>query len=272
MVELGDTEFREMYHYIRKRYGLNLERKKYLIESKLWIEIARSKSDSYAEYWKKLKNDDTGLMERRMMNLLTTNYSFFCREEEHFDFLCRTILPSFSAERKNTLKIWSAGCADGQECYTLAMKLLDCRKAGILRVPFEILGTDLSETAVAKAKKGLYGSAEYARLPQAWQMMYCENFQDGEFQVKDQLRSYITFQRQNLIGLPVMPPTYDVIFCRNVLIYFQDRERTMLIGRLTDALLEGGYLMIGHTESLLAIPNRLKYIQPAVYMKPEAKS
>jgi len=272
MIELSDTEFQEMYPYIRSRYGVNLERKKYLMESKLWIELARSKSDTYAEYWKKLKNDETGRMERRMMDLLTTNYTFFCREEQHFDYLAKTILPAVPPGRDKPFRIWSAGCATGQECYTLAMLLLDCTRSGALRIPFSILGTDLSETAIAGAQKALYQAADYARLPQSWQTLYCENYQDGLFRVKEQVRACVAFQRQNLIGLPVMTPTYDVIFCRNVLIYFQDQERAVLLKRLSEALVPGGYLMVGHTESLIGIPNRLKYIQPAVYRKPEARA
>ena len=272
MIELGDKEFGEMHRYIRSRYGLNLEKKKYLIESKLWIELAYSKSDSYAEYWKKVQNDLTGIMERRMMDLLTTNYTFFCREAQHFAFLRQRVISALPPDRTAPLHIWSAGCSTGQECYTLAMELSDCRSMGALHVPFSILGTDLSATAVSAAQKGLYGSADYARLPAAWQSRYCEDFQDGQFRVKESLRSCVSFQRQNLMDLPFIMPTYDFIFCRNVLIYFQDAERTVLVKKLTEALLPGGYLMIGHTESLLAIPNRLQYIQPAVYRKPEARA
>ncbi len=269
MIELSDTEFDEIYRYIRALYGINLERKKYLIESRLWIELARSKSDTYEEYWQKLQKDDTGAMERRMMNLLTTNYTFFCREQQHFDFMRWQVIPDLPAGRTNPLRIWSAGCATGQECYTLAMELTDCRTMGILRLPFFILGTDLSETAVAKAKRGTYGSADYARLPDAWQSLYCGNFQDGQFKVSESIRSCVHFQRHNLMSTPPIPANYDMIFCRNVLIYFRDRERAALIKRLVDALRPGGYLMVGHTESLLSIPSDLQYVQPAVYKKPE---
>ena len=272
MIELSDTEFQEVYQYIRGRYGLNLERKKYLLDSKLWIEVARCRCDTFAEYWRMLRSDDSGAMERRMMNLLTTNYTFFCRETHHFDFLRRQVIPVLPPGRTQPLRIWSAGCATGQECYTLAMELSDCRMSGALRIPYSILGTDLSETAVTAARKGIYGSADYARLPQAWQTRYCENFQDGQFFVKDSLRSGVNFQRQNLMDLPPLVPTYDLVFCRNVLIYFQDKERAALVQKLTEALQPGGYLMIGHTESLLAVPNRLQYVEPAIYRKPEANA
>jgi len=272
MIELGEREFEEMHRYIRARYGLNLEKKKYLIEGKLWLELAYSKSDTYAEYWQKLLSDQTGVMERRMMDQLTTNYTFFCREEQHFAFLRQHVIPALPPNRTAPLHIWSAGCSTGQECYTLAMELSDCRSAGALHVPFSIFGSDLSAAAVAAAQRGYYASADYARLPAAWQSRYCESFQDGQFRVKEVLQSCVSFQRQNLMDLPWMAPSYDLIFCRNVLIYFQDTERASLVKKLTEALLPGGYLMIGHTESLLAIPNRLQYIQPAVYRKPEAKT
>ncbi len=272
MIALSAAEFEKMYLYIRARYGLNLEKKKYLIESKLWIELARSRSDTYSEYWEKLRRDETGVMERRMMNLLTTNYTFFCREEQHFDFLRKVILPGIPAGRSQPFRIWSAGCASGQECYTLAMELSDCRMAGLLRVPCPILGTDLSETAIAAAEKGIYSGADYARLPVSWQSLYCEDFQDGQFRVKEILRSQIQFRRQNLMSLVRTVPTYDLIFCRNVLIYFRDEERKQLIEMLTGALMPGGYLMIGHTESHLSLSDRLSYIEPAVYRKPEAET
>ena len=208
-------------------------------------------------------------MEQRMMDLLTTNYTFFCREKPHLDFLSQNVLPELPADRTREFKVWSAGCSTGQECYTIAMVLFDCCNSGRLHVPFSILGTDLSETAIAAAGKGVYGSADYARLPQSWQTLYCEKFQNGQFRVKPILHEVTHFQRQNLMSLPYMIPTYDVIFCRNVLIYFQNSERTLLIKKMTDALVPGGYMMIGHTESLLSIPNKLEYIQPAVYRKPE---
>jgi len=268
MIELSEREFSEIHNYIRIHYGVDLGKKKYLIESKLWIELAYSKSDTYAEYWRKLKADKSGVMEQRMMDLLTTNYTFFCREEKHLEFICRDIIPKLPANRTAPLKIWSAGCSTGQECYTIAMTLLDCSSAGMLHIPFSITGTDLSATAVASAKKGIYGSADYARLPLSWQSLYCEQYHDGQFKVKQSLCDMMRFQRQNLMSLPHMAPTYDIIFCRNVLIYFQNKERALLIKKLTEALVPGGYLMIGHTESLLAIPNKLEYIQPAVYRKP----
>ena len=162
--------------------------------------------------------------------------------------------------------------ATGQECYTLAMELSDCQTTGTLQIPFSILGTDLSETAVSAAQRGVYGSADYARLPHSWQMRYCGDFQNGEFHVKESLREAVSFQRQNLMALPHQSSVYDLIFCRNVLIYFQDADRIKLIAKLTDALTPGGYLMIGHTETLLSISNSLQYIEPAIYRKPEASA
>jgi len=211
-------------------------------------------------------------MERRMMDQLTTNYTFFCREEQHFDFLRKRVIPALPPNRVRPFRIWSAGCATGQECYTLAMELSDCQTTGTLQIPFSILGTDLSETAVSAAQRGVYGSADYARLPHSWQMRYCGDFQNGEFHVKESLREAVSFQRQNLMALPHQSSVYDLIFCRNVLIYFQDADRIKLIAKLTDALTPGGYLMIGHTETLLSISNSLQYIEPAIYRKPEASA
>jgi chemotaxis protein methyltransferase CheR len=271
MVKLSNAEFQKMQQYIRTRYGLNLEKKKYLIESKLWVELCHYNSGSFTEYWDDLQKDSTGIMERRMMDLLTTSYTFFCRETQHFDFLRQSVVPAIPRNREKPLRLWSAGCATGQECYTLAMELSDCRAMGTLPVPFSILGTDLSAEAVEAAQAGVYGGSDFARLPHSWQTLYCEEWEDGQFRVKEPLRAVTSFQRQNLMDLPYMAPTYDLIFCRNVLIYFQEAERARLVKKMTDALLPGGYLMIGHTESLLSVPNQLQYIKPAVYRKPEER-
>ncbi|MDD3164327.1 MAG: protein-glutamate O-methyltransferase CheR [Oscillospiraceae bacterium] len=268
MIHLTDAEFQIIYPHIRERYGLNLEKKKYLIESKLWIELARYRVGSYTEYWQMLRADATGTMERRMLDLLTTHYTYFCRESQHFDFLKDRILPQLGRARTAPLHIWCAGCATGQECYTLAMLLLDCQTAGTLRVPFHIFGADLSDTAIAAARKGAYGSADYARLPRAWQCHYATPFQNGEFQVLPQIKALVTFRQQNLLDRPALPERFDVIFCRNVLIYFSEKERAQLLGRLTQVLRPGGYLLIGHTESLIGIQTALTYVQPAVYRKP----
>lgn len=268
MIELTDAEFHTIYEYVRRQYGLNLEKKKYLIESRLWIELAHCKVETYSEYWRMVRADASGVLERRMMDQLTTNYTFFCREEQHFAFLQDVVLPEHRAQAAGRpLSFWCAGCSTGQECYTLAMHLLDCRQRGLLNDPFSILGSDLSSQAVATARKGEYPSSEYARLSPEWQQSYCTPFSAGSFKVRPEVASYVSFEQCNLLEPRTQCQRFDVVLCRNVLIYFRDDARRRLIRCLEESVAPGGYLFVGHTESLMNCPTSLEYVQPAVYRK-----
>lgn len=269
MIKMTAQEFAVISNYIRIHYGLNLEKKQFLIESKLWIELARYKVDNYTDYWQLLIADSSGVMKQKMIDLLTTNYTYFCREEDHFKYIGDTIIPELEKRHIGVLNIWCAACATGQECYTLAMKLLDYQMMGILKVPFTILGTDISEQALTAARKGEYNSADYARLPKYWQSAYCEPYAQGCFKVKQNVRELVHFKNHNLLKTLGMMERFKVVFCRNVLIYFKERERNVLLDTVARSMEPGGYLLVGHTESLLGSTVPLDYIKPSVYRKPE---
>ena len=268
MIKLTDSEFEMIVIFVRMNYGLNLEKKRFLIESKLWIELARCKVDNYSDYWLLLLSDKSGIMKQRMIDLLTINYTYFCREEDHFKYLSTVVLDNLRNEDMEELTIWCAGCATGQECYTLAMQLFDCRNMGLLRVPFSIIGTDISETALHAAKKASYNVADYARLSRHWQMNYCEPLMDGQFKVKEKVKDTIQFRKHNLMKPLGTYEKFHIVFCRNVLIYFKEEERNKLIDSVMKSVVPGGYLFTGHTETLKGCSVPLKYIQPAIYRKP----
>lgn len=269
MVKLTGNEFMAIYTYIRKRYGINLENKQYLIESKLWQELDRCSASSYTEYWQLVRSDGTGVLEQRMVDLLTTNYTYFCREEEHFDFMTNRVVPEISRRGDAQLDVWCAACATGQECYTLAMYLLDCQAIGSLSTPFRIFGTDISEKALLTARKARYGSGDYSRLRPYWQRLYCSPIKDGEFEIQQRVRNHVTFQKHNLLEPLLTAVRFQAVFCRNVLIYFKENERNMLLETVNNVLYPGGYLFVSQTETLPGCKIPLDYIQPAVYMKPE---
>ncbi|MDD2959401.1 MAG: protein-glutamate O-methyltransferase CheR [Lachnospiraceae bacterium] len=268
MVKLTENEFQTISGYVRMHYGINLEKKQFLIESKLWIELARCKADNYTDYWQKVRMDHTGEMEQRMIDLLTTNYTYFCREEAHFSFLMNQILPKLDQNSGGMLNIWCAACATGQECYTLAMYLLDCQNMGKLTMPFRILGSDISEKALKAAEKGRYGSGDYARLLPHWKGNYCGAFAGGEFEIKQKVKDQIRFQKHNLLTPLPSGGMFQVIFCRNVLIYFREQERSQLVKLICQSLKPGGYLFTSFSETLQGCSNMpLEYIQPAVYRR-----
>ncbi|MDO4553839.1 MAG: protein-glutamate O-methyltransferase CheR [Lachnospiraceae bacterium] len=268
MIEMTEQEFQAISAFIRQHYGINLEKKKYLIESKLRIELARVRAQNYSEYWQKLIADTDGTMKQRMLDQLTTNYSYFLREKKHFDFIDGTVIPGLKQRAGFTLRILCAGCASGQEAYTLAMYLTDDKQMGRLKIPFEIIGVDISEKEVLKAQKAVYGSDDYARIPERWRENYCTPFKEGQFAIRDKIKENVHFYKKNL-----MEPMYNcreifqIVMCRNVLIYIQEPERSRIVKNIVDTLQPGGYLFVGHTEALMKDIEKLTYIQPAVYRK-----
>ncbi|NCB93534.1 MAG: protein-glutamate O-methyltransferase CheR [Clostridia bacterium] len=271
MIKLTQSEFMMIASYVRKKYGINLEKKQFLIESKLWIELARCKCDTYSEYWQMLQNDKTGTLEQRMVDRLTTNYTYFCREEAHFSYVTDQVIPKLQRSWTENINIWCGACATGQECYTLAMYLMDCQKNGTLTVPFHILGTDISADALKTAQKARYDSKDYARLLLSWRSQYCGPFENGTFEVKPLVKKNIDFQKHNLLNPMVMGEQFHIVFCRNVLIYFKEEERNQLLKNIYREMLPGGYLFISHTETLQGTQLPFEYIQPAVYRKPEGR-
>jgi chemotaxis protein methyltransferase CheR len=198
-----------------------------------------------------------------LIDLLTTNKTDFFREQAHFDFLLSTVVPAV-VSAGTPLRIWSAGCSSGEEPYTLSMVL---RESLPPRYDFRILATDISTRVVASAKKGVYSAQQLGDVSQARRARWFTPTPDGGAQVQAELRAPISFAHLNLMAKWPMSGPFDVIFCRNVMIYFDKPTVTKLVARFYDLLTPGGHLFIGHSESLTAIEHRYRYVQPAVYAK-----
>lgn len=207
-------------------------------------------------------------MAAEMVNCLTTNYTYFYREPDHFRLLQERILPKLMEHRQyGGLDIWSAGCSTGEECYTLAMVLEECRRPNKYMGNIRLLATDISGDALDKAQKGQYPAKELEKLPLEWQKKYCAQVDDRTFQVNEELRYRIRFEKRNLLEPRPSTERFDLILCRNVMIYFDRDARMRLVRMLEDALNPGGYLMIGHAELLTAGETVLESVYPAVYRK-----
>jgi chemotaxis protein methyltransferase CheR len=206
-----------------------------------------------------------------MVDLLTTNKTNFFREEAHFDFITERVFPKHRNERR-PVTIWSAGCSSGEEPYTLSMLL----REHIPEPTFgkcRILATDLSTIVLEKAKAGIYDELQVADVPPEIQSKSFLPAPPHEgvrrLEVKQEVRKIVTFGRLNLNApdpWPMRGP-FDLIFCRNVMIYFDDPTRERLVSRFAELLPVGGFLFIGHSESLSSIKTSLKYVRPAVYEK-----
>ena len=267
MIKLSSVEFELVAQMMYKQYGIDLRKKEYLVDSKLSVLCFLRHSPSFAEYWQ-LQNQigpDGTAMRLELIDALTTHYTYFYREESHFKSLSGLIADGALPVHKTQLSAWCAGCSSGQEAYTLAMALEEARCQGILCQLWHVDGSDISEKSLETARKGAYAMADYVRLPKTWQQLFCFMSPKG-FEVKRTLRDNVTFRQENLLAPAAMLAQYDLIFCRNVLIYFDKESTQKLLDRLSASLVPGGYLFLGHTEIFDHLPG-FDYVMPAVYQK-----
>lgn len=269
MIRLTDQEFEEITEYVKKRFGIDLEKKRILIECRLAGELERHHLSNFHSYFNFVRQDLLGKHEDEMMNRLTTNYTFFLREFSHFEYLQNIVIPQLQLKKFiGPFKIWSAGCSTGQECYTLCMVLEDLKRKGYWVPEYKIYATDLSQEALAKAVRGRYLLKELEKIPLDWQEKYCSiSKQEGYFDIKTWIREKVMFRKSNLLEQKELFEKYDLIICRNVMIYFDDRARDILLKNFYYSLKKGGYLFIGHTELIQGRQNMFEYICPAVYRK-----
>lgn len=268
MIRLREKEFTDIVKYMREEYGINLEKKRVLIECRMTRVLERYGLDSFSGYLDMLHKDRSGEMAGEMVNRLTTNYTYFYREPDHFERLQDAILPELLEHiPSGVLDIWCAGCSTGEECYTLGMALQEYRRSRNDACRARILATDISGEALEKAKKGVYPVKELEGLPPEWRRRYCGKTDGRTFGVEEDLKACVRFQRRNLMDPVRTSEKFHIILCRNVMIYFDKSSRERLITTLENALDKGGYLLIGHAELLTAKETRLEPVYPAVYRK-----
>ena len=268
MIRLKDKEFSDIVQYMRDEYGINLEKKKVLIECRMSKILERYGLDSFAGYLEMVHQDRSGEMAGEMVNHLTTNYTYFYREADHFERLQDAILPELLGHSvSGTLDIWCAGCSTGEECYTLGMTLEEYKRIRNVTLRARILATDISGKVLDKARDGEYPVKELEGLPPEWRRKYCGDTSGRTFRVDEELKSCVRFRRRNLMEPMPASERFDIILCRNVMIYFDRTSRNRLIKNLEDALKKGGYLLIGHAELLTIKETNLEPVYPAVYRK-----
>jgi chemotaxis protein methyltransferase CheR len=214
-------------------------------------------------------NDKSGEALTLLVNKLTTNYTYFLRENEHFNYFKTTVLPHIIAtENSKDMRIWSAGCSSGEEPYTIAMYIDDYFKNVKQGWDTKILATDISERVLGLASEGVYLTESLDPLPLAWRNNYFVKKDHENSQVIDRLRREIIYRKFNLMDryLP-FKKKFHIIWCRNVMIYFEAEVKKELVERFYDATETGGFLFIGHSESILRGETRYRYIKPAIYRK-----
>lgn len=269
MIRLTDAEFACIVDYMREKFGINLDKKRVLIECRLSKEAEKFGADTFGKYLRLMQKDSTGKMADGMVDRLTTNYTYFMREPVHFELLKEKILPRVQENNRTGLcNIWCAGCSTGQESYTLAMLLLDYKERQTeFFQSFRILGTDISDEVLERAKKGAYPISEMDGIPPEWRRKYCHILDKKNFVMDNSIKSHVRFQKQNLMDDGQETEKYDIIFCRNVMIYFNKSSKTKLLKRLENSLKPGGYLFVGLAELLYREETKLKPVYPAIYNK-----
>jgi len=265
MASITQNEFKLFQKFIYDHAGIDLAPAKHvMVSSRLTKRLNYHQLDNFSQYFE-LAMSPNGAQEFQMMvDILTTNETYFFREPKHFDFLQDQILKPW---RGDHFRLWSAASSSGEEAYSIAMLLADNLGAK----KWSILGTDLSTKVLEKARRGIYMMDRIELLDRNLMEKHClkgVRSQDGTFRVADKLRQNIRFKQLNLMNkLPPKMEVFDVIFLRNVLIYFDNETKKHVVERLISALKPGGHLFISHSETLSRITYKLEMIQPSIYIK-----
>jgi chemotaxis protein methyltransferase CheR len=266
-IKLKKGQFERISQLVHQMTGINLPPGKHeLVRARLTKRLRALGLKSFDTYMEHLEHDQSEGEIVAMIEAMTTNKTNFFREPQHFGYLCHQILPVL---RSRMIRVWSAGCSSGEEPYTTAILLNEAigdRSLWDIR----ILATDLSSRMIAHARNGVYDINHLREVPPLLISKYftcIETKPVRRYQIIEMLRRRVHFARLNLMEEWPMRGPFDVIFCRNVMIYFDKATQEQLVNRFWKLMKPGGYLFVGHSESLTGSPHKFRYVQPAIYMK-----
>ena len=271
LISITPKEFQNIRTLVYKNVGINLtDQKQSLVASRLQKILREYGFTNFKQYYDYVISDTTGQALSTLVNRISTNHTFFYRENDHFKYLSQRVLPELAMRLKSekNLRIWCAGCSSGEEPYTLAMLLLEYFGKDMLFWKVGILATDISTNVLETAKRGKYDEENIRHLPPEFVEKYFTRIGNDSWQVRDNLKKVVLFKRLNLLreSYP-FKGTFNIIFCRNVMIYFDKVTREGLIQRFYRYTEPGGYLFTGHSESIGRGKRLFRYLQPAVYVK-----
>ena len=270
LIPITDKEFEALARFIKSNYGINLkEEKKSLVMVRLRNVLHQKNMKTFSEYLDYVFNDKSGEAVSELVNRITTNHTYFMRESKHFEFFGDQVLPYLKETvTDKDLRIWSAGCSTGEEPYTLAMIIDEFFGKEKYLWNTQILATDLSSQVLEVAKKGIYSNDSISKMPHDKRLKYFNKISDDNSQIVDKIRKEVIFARLNLMNerFP-FKKKFHAIFRRNVMIYFDSKTKMELVNKFYEITEPGGYLFIGHSESLIRNQTKYKYVMPAVYRK-----
>lgn len=262
---ISDHAFERFRRFIYETAGINLApHKRQLVSSRLQKRLRHFGLRSYDDYLELVTQPDQIAERQHLIDLLTTNETYFYREPAHFEFLLREIVPRWHGR---PLRAWSAACSSGEEAYTLAMTLAEACGNG----NWQVLGSDISSRMVAAARRGVYPLDRARALPNEWLRKYClkgVRQQAGNLAIAPEIKARVRFEERNLKQPRTDGAVFDVIFLRNVLIYFDHATKQQVIDSVLKSLTPGGYFFISHVETLHAVDTDLQVVRPSIFRRP----
>jgi chemotaxis protein methyltransferase CheR len=271
-MQMKDADFRQLSTFINSELGIKMPpAKKVMLQSRLQKRLNELKSASFREYIDFIFSDEGRNELINVLDIVTTNKTDFFREPLHFDYLTEKVLPEFaSGNSRSVLKVWSAGCSTGEEPYTLAMVLSDFRENN-RDFDFHITASDISTRVLKKAAEAIYNEDRVASMSLTKKKKYLlksKNNIKRTVRIIPELRSKVRFIQMNFMDSAYVTDTmFDIVFCRNVLIYFDRKTQEEVINKLCTRLKPGGYFFLGHSESITNFEVPLKQLQSTIFRK-----
>ncbi|MGD1820074.1 MAG: CheR family methyltransferase [Pleomorphochaeta sp.] len=270
MVTITDIEYHLLAEFIESNYGIHLkEAKKTLLMTRLNNVLADMKFKTFTQYYDYITHDKSGKSIITFVDKITTNYTYFMREPDHFYYFKDTVLPEIVPKIKNKdLRVWCAASSTGEEPYTLAMLIDEFFGEEKAFWDTKILATDINSKVLQTAKNGVYRNEALTSLTKMWKLKYFKKNDLETLLIVDKIKNEVIYRKFNLMEREFpFKKKFHVIFCRNVMIYFDTITKDRLVEKFYNCLEDGGYLFIGHSESLNRATTKFNYIKPAVYRK-----
>ncbi len=267
--EFQHSDFAALAKLVYEKSGIVLgDHKKNMVYARLTKRLRKLKLETFAQYLSSIKNSNDETEIEHLINAITTNLTRFFREDHHFNHIRDSLIPELVKSKQQRIRMWSAACASGPEPYSLAMTVYDALPSAE-RYNLKLLATDLDTTMLETASKGEYDTAIHKDIPVALRNKYTSITPDcrNTFTINKNIRNLISFNRLNLMKEWPFNGGFDAIFCRNVLIYFNNEDKKRITNQLIEKLRTGGYLYMGHAESIMNAPANIKNVGPTTYQK-----
>ncbi|HPD33257.1 MAG TPA: protein-glutamate O-methyltransferase CheR [Bacteroidota bacterium] len=273
IISISDEEFNLLRELIYSSSGISLaDQKKALVVGRLQKVLKKHSLKNFKDYYNELLNDRSGALLTELIDHISTNHTFFGRENDHFEYFQNFVLPEIVSRKIEShdfdLRVWSAGCSTGEEPYTLVILMKEFFKNDYNKWKAGVLATDISTTVLSNAIQGIYDVAKFKGFNTEWLRKYFKQIDENKLEINSDIKSEVVFRRFNLISSNYgFKKSFDVIFCRNVMIYFDKKTRLKVVQNLYDCLAQDGYLFIGHAETIDRTQSKFQYIAPSVYKK-----